>query len=140
MIEGLNLLPYVQARKDEIAKAGQAGADNYLECSNCLQQQTKLVRRSWHCGYLPVSEHKGPGFLGGGSDWPNYTTCPGYTISLPQVYETARARMLWDKGCLKLRHKKPSDALLSAIEILQCSASKCETLSLNRAGSDNGSR
>lgn len=134
------MLPHVQAHRDELTRAGQ-DSSAFLECTHCLKNVSRPARASWHCGYLPKADRKGYGFNGGPGTWPPYTVCPGYTTSLPQVFEVARARMWWDKGCLQLLHKRPTDALLRGIEVLQCAASQAEADMMQRARKPvNGSR
>ena len=66
-----------------------------------MQAYSKPVRQQWACGYELAPENglveawSGLGYKG---DPP--TVCPGYTTTLPETIEIARAWRWWDKGSL----------------------------------------
>ena len=66
-----------------------------------MPTNSETSRLSWGCGYLPLPAEnllrfrqipKPDGFKG------EPTICPGYTTSLPEVIEIARARFHWKNG------------------------------------------
>jgi hypothetical protein len=70
------------------------------DCEKCMQAYTKPIRQGWACGYEPpapegaiVEAWSGLGYRG---DRP--TICPGYTTTLPETIEIARAWKWWVKG------------------------------------------
>lgn len=71
----------------------------------------QMQRRALGCGYEPRRERvhltmwQPPTSNGKvGYDGPEPTVCAGYTTSLPEVIETALARMHWLKGNVPLVH------------------------------------
>ena len=65
-----------------------------------MSTYSKPVRQGWACGYelppedgRPVEAWSGLGYRG---DPP--TVCPGYSTSLPETIEIARAWRWWDKS------------------------------------------
>ena len=87
-----------------------------------MQANTRLTRQVMGCGYepppadarMPVIPWSHAGYRG---DPP--TTCPGYTASLPDVIEAARARF-WKHDLRAFTGgEQPSAALLGAIEVLE---------------------
>jgi hypothetical protein len=48
------------------------------------------------------------------------TTCAGYTANLPEIYETAVARMHWEKGSIEAAcdGETPTEDLLNSILVL----------------------
>ena len=62
-------------------------------------------------------------------------TCPGYTTKLPEVIETAYARLHWSKGALgvALRGEQPHEHLLDAIVLLEGASNECENLRMTPA-------
>ena len=64
---------------------------------------TKAQRLSMGCGYEPRSDRASPWQPPDGKvgyEGPTIEHCAGYTTSLPEVIEVARARFHWDKGAL----------------------------------------
>ena len=56
------------------------------------------------------------------------TVCPGYTTSLPEVIEGARARLHWSKGALtSFCNGNARESVLMAIEILEGASNECQT-------------
>jgi hypothetical protein len=91
------------------------------------------ARQYLGCGYepvldvatmcIPVTPWTHQGFSGEPA-----TVCPGYTCSLPEVLEVARARLHWSKGQLVLftGGDMPSANLLRGIEILDGESHRVE--------------
>ncbi len=100
------------------------------DCEKCMEARTKAERQDWGCGYEPAIETA--------SAWdhpkrkkpehePVTTTCIGYTITLPEVIETARAHRHWKGGAglasvTAFFGQRPSDELIAGIEILDSSS------------------
>lgn len=90
-----------------------------------MQQMPRASRRAWGCGFEPRLElvqirpwrHQG--------DANEYTACPGYTTSLPEVHEIARARMHAKNNMFSAFVRgEPSELLLRGIEVLE--AADCD--------------
>lgn len=121
MIEGARLLPWLQ----EAAHRERAAVAMYLDCEKCMQNQTYEARRLMGCGYIadaPAPQVRPPGYEG------EVTVCIGYSTSLPQVIETSRARLWWDKGALEdwCEGERPTPALRLAIEEMEGQSHACQ--------------
>lgn len=90
-----------------------------------------LNRQSLGCGYEPRTDRVHlsvwqPPSGEHGYHGPPLTTCAGYTANLPDVIETAVARMHWKVGAIEAwcGDERPTEELLDAIVILdaECSA------------------
>ena len=108
-----------------------------------METNTEQTRKTLGCGWLPLpAENLIPfrrvtvpaGFKGPVRKLPNGAvtndpeTCPGYTTSLPEVIEIARARLHWSKGGpatigLTDWHEHP---LAMGIEILESASNATE--------------
>lgn len=116
MIEGLRFLPQVQAQRNEIAEGGGW----YLTCDDCPHD--KQARRLIRCGWLPDAER-----VGGMGEYPGATVCPGYTTSLPEVYEAARALSWRRDGQLREFYDVPLTALLrDCVDLLDAACKQQE--------------
>jgi hypothetical protein len=121
-MEGLRVLPGYQdaRRKDPKLLNGS--------CENCIATVDPLERQRGACGFLPETEGAYPwhpqSMIGTGI---TLTTCPAYTVDLPEVMDIARGRVWFDKGCLETRlgpDMEPSIALLDGIEVLEASVAE----------------
>ena len=113
--------------------------NSYLDCSRCQELVTKEARARWNCGLLKPSERIGPGFPAP-ADWGESSEiCPGYLVTLPQVIETARARVHWEKGLLKERYEGQNlpGVLFDCIEILSGAVSDVESFATRSARDGN---
>lgn len=78
-----------------------------------MEKNNEQSRQTMGCGWLPLPDENlipfrrvtsPPGFRGPVRKLPNGAltndpeTCPGYTTSLPEVIEIARARLHWKQG------------------------------------------
>jgi hypothetical protein len=93
-----------------------------------MKRTDRLQRQSYGCGYeapapenIPVRVWPPPDGKYGfrhidGAPLPD--VCPGYLTSLPECLEVWHAHTHWEKAQLQLMHRKPTAALLTAIEIL----------------------
>ena len=90
VIEGCRLLPWLK-------EADRKGDLVIGDCAKCKASLPQAQRQSLGCGYEPsasaVAMWSHPGYTG-----PAPTVCPGYSTSLPEVLETAVARLHWSKG------------------------------------------
>ena len=123
VLEGLRLLP---AWQYAISK----GRQSYANCTECKAGATTQIRQSWRCPYLtpsppdlerythapcpdgasPPPDHEQ------GTPWP--TVCPGYSTSLPETIEVARAWGWAERGDLRaFTQEQPTEALVDAIEL-----------------------
>lgn len=114
MIEGVRLLPWLQ----EAAHRDRAAVAVYLDCEKCMRDQSTEARRLMGCGYMadaPLPAGRPPGYES------DLTVCMGYSTSLPEVIETSRARLWWDKGALRdwCEDEPPTPALRIAIEEME---------------------
>lgn len=90
------------------------------DCSKCMQAYPLHIRQGWACGHAPpappgvvVEAWSGLGYKG---DPPK--TCPGYTTTLPEVIEIARAWRWWDKGQLaQFFDEPPTDEIRLGVEL-----------------------
>lgn len=92
------------------------------DCGKCRQSTDKRIRQAMGCGYeAPLEDARpwSPASMSG--DWQgDETTCPGYTTRLPQVIETLRARVHWEKGSVEsFCAGPPTEQQLAALEILE---------------------
>lgn len=69
-------------------------------CKACMTAYSTPIRQGWGCGHelppapgVPVAPWSGCGY-----DGPAPTICPGYTTTLPETIEAARAWKWWSKG------------------------------------------
>jgi hypothetical protein len=129
VIEGLRVSPWLHEalrRKNSI---------EYLsDCTTCKTMKDKQERQAIGCGWERPDELApvltwSPTSLPGNSGWqiandplnPDPTTCPGYSCSLPEVMEVARARVHWKEGGgLRDFSDEPiTDHLRVGVEILE---------------------
>lgn len=93
MIEGLKALVWWH----EAVKRGLVS-----KCETCMETRTAEQRQLLGCGYLPPPEESKRAYVrpwaGLGYKDKQPTVCPGYTTSLPETIEAARARLHWEKG------------------------------------------
>jgi hypothetical protein len=79
------------------------------------------VRQGWGCGYEPAAADGAPvmPWSGLGYSGPPPTVCPGYTTSLPETLEIARAWRWWSKSQLGIfvDGAKVHDVLKLGIEL-----------------------
>lgn len=88
-------------------------------CDKCKKMNSQAVRQALGCGYEPPVDAT--------TIWqpptgkPKLTVCAGYTVHLPEVYETQLARAHWSTGNLAcaLGGETPTEDLLNAIVILE---------------------
>lgn len=67
------------------------GSRRYYSCDTCKAENSIVVRRSWQCGYVPRAD-RGPDKPRVPDGAPeDVTVCPGYSTTLPEVLEAARA-------------------------------------------------
>jgi hypothetical protein len=118
-MEGLQALVWWH----EKIRRGLVGSKS--KCETCMQSMTTEARQLEGCGYEPPPEEKLRPFVnpsvGLGYKGPNLTVCPGYSTSLPEVIEAARARMHWEKGgphAIGVTDWR-DDPLAEAVEILE---------------------
>jgi len=91
-----------------------------------MSTYTQDKRQQMGCGFEPPPPDSMRPYVStwNGGSLPNYkgpkpTVCPGYSTTLPEVIEIARARAHWDKGELRsFTEGAPSAGLLLGIEIL----------------------
>ena len=97
------------------------------DCEKCMQAYSKPIRQRWACGYEPL--------LPGAEAWAGLgykgeppTTCPGYTTTLPETIEAARAWRWWKNGELAaFTGRSPAtDALKLGIEVFDGAVSAYE--------------
>ena len=120
-MEGLRFLPWLW----EAERRNPSGS--ILKCDNCMNAYTQETRQQMGCGFEPppVESKRAYVQMWNGGSLPNYkgpkaTVCPGYTSSLPEVIEVARARMHWEKGELAaFTRGELSEGLTTGIEILE---------------------
>lgn len=99
-----------------------------------MQNQTADIRKTWGCGFEPAATGNLAPFVRVpvpiGCDV-KPTTCPGYTTRLPEVIETARARLHWSKGSLdQFVRGWATEHLIGAIEILEGSSNEVQAWSM----------
>ncbi len=132
MIEGLRLLTWWQ---EAISRNLLGDKSNCEACMKSLSEETRQLAK---CGYAPPLTDSRAKFAeawsGLGYSGPKPTVCPGYSTSLPETIEIARARLHWSKGALTEFGGKPSPALMMGIEILEGASNECQSWCLeNRA-------
>jgi hypothetical protein len=98
------------------------------KCEMCMQETTQDQRQLLGCGYLPPPSESRRRYLRiwDGGSLPNYkgpktTVCPGYSTSLPEVIEVARAHRHWSKGNYQVADREPADPFVSSLEIFDAS-------------------
>lgn len=86
------------------------------DCKTCLhgdpkspeqimqQPMSLLNRQLMGCGYAPPppAPIKAEPSVACGYNGPDLTVCPGYSTSLPEVIEVAKAHAHWSKGALRV--------------------------------------
>ncbi len=128
MIEGLRFLPRVQSQRDEAEGAW------YFTCDDCPNDRE--TKRFLRCAYLPPSER-----LGGHGEYPGSTICPGYTTSLPDVCEAARALSWRRDGQIRELYDVPITSLLrDCVDVLDgaCKQNDRERLAEQRRNVEQG--
>jgi len=84
----------------------------------------QIQRQALGCGYeppavlVPINTWRHRGYRG-----PESSVCPGYSTSLPEVLESALARVHWSKG----HSVGDSEDLLNAIVIMDGAFSELQT-------------
>lgn len=94
---------------------------SYNNCGDCKANNTAETRQMWRCPYEPDSPAAKQPFVRaprpeGSTVEP--TVCPGYTTSLPETIEVARAWGWAERGCLRdFTRDEPTEALVDAVEL-----------------------
>lgn len=127
MIEGLWLRPAL----DEAGERPGLVALPLDDCTRCYKNVPQRTRLLAGCAYEPeapvnlrpyVQPWSGCGVESrpATDDEPAFpSVCPGYSTSLPEVIEAARARAHWEKGELtQFCRGQASDPMLRALEYL----------------------
>jgi hypothetical protein len=133
LIEGLRYLPELQARRDKQTEDGIP--PDFLDCDDCLVNKTEHDRRCFGCGFMPRHRH-----LPGMQPFPEASVCPGYTSSMPEVLEAARAKSWTARGGLVPLYgavELPPIAT-EAIDVLEGAANVVERRVLREAREDVG--
>ena len=136
VVEGLRLLPWVSAAREQMKDDNHYGADEYLDCDACKRRCDSVIRSTFACGWVPEAERSehplAPSALPRGLD---VTVCAGYTTSLPEVLECGRAMAWRDKGCLPDMYngQYPTPALRDGIDILSVEQSAAEAYRVRKA-------
>jgi hypothetical protein len=133
LIEGLRYLPELQARRDKQTEDGIP--PDFLDCESCLVAATEQERRCLGCGLMPKHLH-----LPGMRPFSEASVCPGYSASMPEVYEAARA-MSWSKrgGLVPLYGAVELPPVATeAIDVLEGAANTVERRILREAREDIG--
>ena len=93
MIEGLRVFPAYQ----DARRLRQVLSD----CATCQREQTMTTRQALGCAYMPPVADAQPWVPPAWRDDDRrLTVCPGYTTSLPAVFEVAVAFPQWKAGTL----------------------------------------
>jgi len=98
------------------------------------------LRRNLGCGYEPALDGARPwqAPIEAGAEW--WSTCPGYTTSLPETIDIARAWLHWSKGELgAFCDAHPCPALVGGIEVMAGTMSAFESFTM-REGAKRGGR
>lgn len=130
MIEGLRFLPRVQAERERLMEDGaplELAQQVFLDCDSCTMNRDE--RASIRCGWLPESS-----WTDGSMPLPGATICPGYTTSLPEVYEAARLLRWVNRGALgAYTDQLPlSSAAALAVDLLEDAVRATERDALRR--------
>jgi hypothetical protein len=114
-----------------------------MDCETCIEANPRDIRQTMGCGYEPPSPDADPwehldrkleSYERDDDGRLRLPVCPGYLCKLPEVYETARARVHWEKGALRdFCGGTPSDHLLTAVEILDAAVSAFQAWSMKPA-------
>lgn len=102
--------------------------DHLTDCGKCKMQFDSTTRAAMGCGYEKPRDGARPwspkNFNG---KWiGTELACPGYTTNLPEVIETARGRIHWNKSSLRdfCGGEQPTDETLACIELLESSCNE----------------
>lgn len=90
-------MPRVQAHREKLADDGSVDAKEFLDCEACKRRLDRAERATMHCGFLAEKD-----WADGVRPYSEATTCPGYTIQLPEVLEASRALLWANRGELRL--------------------------------------
>ncbi len=136
-MEGLRLLPWWQ----DAIRRELLGAK--AKCVTCMESLSEEQRQLAGCGYAPQPPERLRVFVepwaGLGYTGPKPTVCPGYSTNLPEVIETARARLHWSKGeLLSFTRGTPSEALTTGIEFLEHAANEAHLWSITPRSKGGG--
>ncbi len=118
MIEGLRYLPRVQAQRDE------ANGAWYLDCETCTLGHEE--RRRFRCAFVAEKDRLPQSGPEHDANW-----CPGYTTSLPDVIEAARALSWRRDGQLGNFYDLPV-LLRDCVDILDVAAKQEERESMRK--------
>lgn len=135
------MLPWISWHREKLRDENDKSSDGYLYCNECLAGLPEEARRRMRCGYLPDRSSE-PGFLPP-IGWPEFsddpcvpfTVCPGYSSTLPEVFEVSRA-LSWSRRGGGLRdfyrrdYPKISDELLILVDALDAEISRVERHSI----------
>lgn len=95
ILEGLTLLPWLQWHREHLRDDNAPlAAEQYYSCHPCKRRQSARERAGLWCGYLPRSQWigDGPRLPEGAPESESCPSiCPGYSTTLPEVLEAARA-------------------------------------------------
>lgn len=113
-VEGLQALPWLhEARADD---------PTFLDCDHCMKHNDYEIRRRMACGYIPADEHlRGMKWQPDPDSGIELTVCAGYSTSLPDVIDVARAYHHWKAGALRdvTGDQPPCPALLDCLTLLE---------------------
>ena len=114
MTEGLRVLPYIQAAREDDPEFG-----TYDDCARCERHNSPELRRDMGCGLLSPSPTP-PRSIMLSDKIPDLTGCPVYAALLPDVVDVAWVWPHYDKGqlALALGDLEPSRSLMDGLRML----------------------
>lgn len=122
--------------KDE----GSSMGDGYLNCEECKKMTTPPVRRAMRCGWVkPEDRMDNAAPVPPGA--PRASECPGYLISMPEVYEASRA-LGWkrDGAIRELYPEGITRIAVDAIDTVDCAISAVERYAIRKARIKDGKK
>jgi hypothetical protein len=134
VIEGLRLLPWLQEalKRDREQSGSDSPFQTLADCRKCMETSNQKERQSWGCPYEPKHDRIeaqpwSPASLNSKWDGDPPTVCPGYTTSLPETIECARAWMHWSKSQLEtFCGGPPTDQIWQGVELAAQSYGECQ--------------
>jgi hypothetical protein len=129
LIAGLLVLPWMHEALRRLSPYERK--NHYLtDCGKCKKMQTRQTRQVLGCGYEPAIADPRPWSRANlDADWQGKETlCPGYTTSLPEVIEIARARVHWKEGggLRDFCNEPITEQMRLGVEILEGASNECQ--------------
>ena len=152
MILGLKLLPRLFYLRDKQKEDfNDPYADEWLDCGSCMARYDHTRRARWGCPRVPEESRS---WVDGRAEIETafqmeLDECPGFSVSLPEVYEAARAAQWANDGQLDAYYEGEPvtrlaieyiDTFRASIKELEASVAREQRREIKKLSNKNGTQ